>query len=95
MPVEKNNQDKIQVILDYLTLEFPEGFIEHKYVSSRSADIIFLSLKSHQTQINISNEFLEANNLYNIKSKLIDFLVANFIRKKKPAHITLTNSGLK
>lgn len=95
MSAEKNNSDKIQAILDYLTVEFTESFIEHKYISSRSANVIFLSLKSYQTQISISNDFLEANNPYNIKAKLIDFMVANFIRKKKPTHIILTNSGIK
>jgi hypothetical protein len=58
VPADDNNFDKIQEILDYLMFEFPEGTTEYKYVASRAADIIFLSLKGHQTQISISKEFL-------------------------------------
>ena len=91
----ENNFDKIQEILDYLMVEFPEGTTEYKYVGSRAADIIFLSLKGHQTQITISSEFLETNKPYDIEAKLVHFQMAESIRKKKPPHITLTNSGLK
>jgi hypothetical protein len=95
VPANDNDFEKIQEILDYLMVEFPEGLSEHKYVTSRSADIIFLSLKDHQIQISISNDFLENNDRYDIEAKLVDFQLAKFIKKKKPPHITLTNSGLK
>ncbi len=91
----ENNFDKIQEILDYLTVEFPEGTTEYKYVASRAADIIFLFLKDKQTQISISNEFLETIDPYDIEAKLVKFQLAGSIRKKKPPHITLTNSGIK
>ena len=95
MPANNNDFEKIQEIIDYLMVEIPEGTVEHKYVASRAADIIFLSLKSHETQISISNEFLDTNDRYDIEAKLVDFQLAKLIRKKKPPHITLTNSGLK
>ena len=95
MPANDKDFEKIQEILDYLMVEFPEGLREHKYVGSRSADIIFLSLKSHETQISISSDFLENNDRYDIEAKLVDFDLAKVIEKKKPPHITLTNSGLK
>ncbi len=91
----ENNFDKIQEILDYLMVEFLEGTTEYKYVANRAADIIFLSLKGHQTQITISGEFLETNKPYDIEAKLEHFQMAESIRKKKPPHITLTNSGIK
>ncbi len=95
MIATENNFDKIQEILDYLMVEFPEGTTEYKYVGSRAADIIFLSLTGHQTQISISSEFLETNKPYDIEAKLEHFQMAESIRKKKPPHITLTNSGIK
>ena len=95
MSENENNFDKIQEILDYLMVEFPEGLVEHRYVTSRTADIIFLSLKGHTTQISISKAFLKANKPYDIEAKLVHFQLAESIRKKKPAHIALTNSGLK
>ena len=95
MPANENDFEKIQEIIDYLTVEFPDGLVEHKHVASRSADILFLSLKKHQTQISISKEFLEKNDRYDIEAKLVDFQLAKLIKIKKPPHITLTNSGLK
>lgn len=95
MPANDNDFEKIQEILDYLLIEFPEALSEHKYVTSRSADIIFLSFKDHQVQISIANNFLENNDRYDIEAKLVDFQLAKFIKNKKPPHITLTNSGLK
>jgi hypothetical protein len=91
----ENNFDKIQEILDYLMVEFPEGTTEYKYVASRAADIIFLSIKDKQIQISISNEFLEKNEPYDIEAKLVHFRMAESIRKRKPPHIMLTNSGIK
>jgi hypothetical protein len=95
MPAIENDFEKIQEILDYLMVEFPEGTTEYKYVGSRAADIIFLYIKDTQTQISISSEFLEKNEPYDIEAKLVHFQMAESIRKKKPPHITLTNSGLK
>ena len=95
MPTNGNNFEKIQEILDYLIVEFPEGSIEHKYVASRAADIIFLFLDDQRIQITISSEFLETNAPYDIEAKLVNFQLAESIRKKKPPHITLTNSGIK
>jgi hypothetical protein len=95
VPTNENNFEKIQEILDYLMVEFPEGTTEYKYVASRSADIIFLYIKDTQTQISISSEFLETNKPYDIEAKLVHFQMAESIRKKKPPHMTLTNSGLK
>ena len=95
MPSSDNDFDKIQEILDYLMFELPEATTEYKYVASRSADIIFLSLKDHQIQISISNDFLEKNDRYDIEAKLVDFQLAKLIKNKKPPQITLTNSGLK
>ena len=69
----ENNFDKIQEILDYLMVEFPEGTTEYKYVGSRAADIIFLYIKDTQTQISISSEFLEKNEPYDIEAKLVNF----------------------
>ncbi len=91
----ENNFDKIQEILDYLMVEFPEGTTEYKYVGSRAADIIFLFIGDQRIQITISSEFLETNEPYDIEAKLVHFRLAESIRKKKPPHITLTNSGLK
>jgi hypothetical protein len=54
VPTNENNFEKIQEILDYLMVEFPEGSIEHKFVGSRAADIIFLSIKDKQTQIGVN-----------------------------------------
>ena len=95
MPANDDDFEKIQEILDYLMVEFPEGLSEHKYVTSRSADIIFLFLKDHQIQISISNDFLENNDRYDIEAKLASSQLANLIKRKKPPHITLTNSGIK
>jgi hypothetical protein len=95
MPANDDDFEKIQEILNYLMFDLPEGTAEHKYVTSRSADIIFLTLKGHQTQISISNDFIENNDRYDIEAKLVDFQLAKLIREKKPSHITLTNSGLK
>jgi hypothetical protein len=95
VPANDNDFEKIQEILDYLMFEFPDGITEYKYVVSRAADIIFLSLKNHQTQISISKDFLENNDRYDIEAKLASSQLANLIKKKKPPHITLTNSGLK
>jgi hypothetical protein len=95
MPANDNDFGKIQKILDYLMFELPEGTAEHKYVTSRSADIIFLTLKGHQTQISISNDFIENNDPYDIEAKLVDFQLSRVIRKNKPPHIKLINSGLK
>lgn len=95
MPANDDDFEKIQEILDYLMFDLPEGTAEHKYVTSRSADIIFFTLKGHQTQISISNDFIENNDRYDIEAKLVDFQLSGVIRKKKPPHITLTNSGLK
>ncbi len=94
MPTKENNFEKIQEILDYLMIEFPKGSIEHKYVASRAADIIFLFLDDQRIQITISSEFLETNDPYDIEAKLVNFQLAESIRKHKPAHILLTNSGL-
>jgi len=91
----ENEIEKIQEIIDYLMVEFPGGSVDHKYVASRSANILFLSLKDRQTQISISKDFLENNDRYDIEAKLVDFQLAKLIKKKKPPHITLTNSGLK
>jgi len=95
MPASDNDFDKIQEILDYLMFELPEATTEYKYVPSRSADIIFLFLKDQQIQISISNDFLEKNDRYDIEAKLVDFQLSGVIRKQKPPHIALTNSGLK
>jgi hypothetical protein len=95
MPANDDDFEKIQEILNYLMFDLPEGTAEHKYVTSRSADIIFLTLKGHQTQISISNDFIENNDRYDIEARLVDFQLAKLIREKKPSHITLTNSGLK
>jgi hypothetical protein len=95
VPTNENNFEKIQEILDYLMVEFPEGSTEHKFVGSRAADIIFLFLDDQRTQITISSEFLKTNEPYDIEAKLVHFQLAESIRKKKPPHITLTNSGLK
>ena len=95
MPVNENDFDKIQEIIDYLTVEFPDGLVEHKFVASRSADILFLSLKDSETQISVSKDFLEKNSRYHIEAKLVNFQLAKLIKKKRPPHITLTNSGLK
>ena len=95
MPTNDKDFEKIQEILDYLMVEFPEGTTEYKYVGSRAANIIFLSLKSHQTQISISKDFLEKNDRYDIEAKLVGSQLAKLIKKQKPPHLTLTNSGLK
>ena len=95
MPSNENDFEKIQEIMDYLMVEFPDGLVEHKYVTSRSADILFLSHQDRQTQISISKDFLKYNDRYDIEAKLVDFHLAKLIKKKKPLHITLTNSGLK
>jgi len=87
--------EKIQEILDYLMFDLPEGTAEHKYVTSRSAHIIFLTLKGHQTQISISNDFIQNSDRYDIEAKLVDFQLSKLIREKKPTHVTLTSSGLK
>ena len=75
-------------------VEFPKGSIEHKYVASRAADIIFLFLDDRQIQITISGEFLKTNQPNDIEAKLVNFQLAESIRKRKPPHIMLTNSGL-
>ena len=95
MPANDDDFEKIQEILDYLMFDLPEGTAEHKYVASRSADIIFLTLKGHQTQISISNDFIENKDRYDIEAKLVNFQLSKLIREKKPTHVTLTNSGLK
>ena len=95
MSANENDFEKIQEIIDYLMVEFPDGLVEHKYVASRSADILFFSLKDRQTQISISKDFLKKNDRYDIAAKLVDFQLSKVIKKNKPPHITLTNSGLK
>ena len=95
MPANDDDFKKIQELLDYLMFDLPEGTAEHKYVTSRPADIIFLTLKGHQTQISISNDFIENSDRYDIEAKLVDFQLSKLIREKKPTHVTLTSSGLK
>jgi len=95
VPAGDNNLEKIQEIIDYLMVEFPDASVEHKHVTSRSAEILFLSLKDSQTQISISKDFLAKNDRYDIEAKLVDFQLSKVIKKNKPPHITLTNSGLK
>ena len=95
MPTNNNDFEKIQEILDYLMVEFPQDLVEHKFIASRLIDIISLFLDDRRVEITIATEFLQANDLYNIEAKLVKFQLADSIRKKKPPHITLTNSGLK
>ena len=76
-------------------VEFPKASIDHKFVASRATDIIFLFLGDQQIQITISGEFLKTNAPYDIEAKLVNFRLAESIRKKKPPHITLSNSGIK
>ncbi len=95
MPANNNDFEKIQEILNHLMVEFPQDLVEHKFIASRLIDIIFLFLDDRQVEITIATEFLKANDLFDIEAKLVKFQLADNIRKKKPPHITLTNSGLK
>ena len=94
MSTDENVFKKILEILDYLMVEFPGGSIQHKFVGSRAADIIFLFHDNQQIQITISSEFLKKNEPYDIEAKLLDFRLAECIIEKKPPHIMLTDSGL-
>ena len=95
MPSNNNDFKKIQEILDYLMVEFPQDLVEHKFIASRVIDIICLFLDDRQVEITIETEFLKANDSYDIEAKLVKFQLADSVRIKKPPRITLTNSGLK
>jgi hypothetical protein len=94
MSTDENVFKKILEILDYLMVEFPLGSIQHKFVGSRAADIIFLFHDNQQIQITISSEFLENNEPDDIEAKLLEFGLAECIIEKKAPHIMLTDSGL-
>ena len=95
MSIDQNDFEKIQEILDYLMVEFPDSSIEHHYNGRRKAETFSLKHRNRQVLISFSSEFIEDILVDEIRAKLKFFHLASSIRQEKASHIIVTNSGLK
>ena len=88
------HHEKIKKVLDYLKDEFSEQAVEYKFDTKRKVQIFTLSIEDYTVIITIPDEFFNDNDVDEIKKKLKDFRMIEFIRHGWSKRITVTKFGL-
>ena len=86
--------DKIKEFNNYLVKELSEKIIEYRYDAKRRAEIVVLYIEDKTIFVTVLEEFFKDNQANEIKTKLQEFRLKEFIRHGRSKRITVTKFGL-
>ena len=86
---------KIKEVQNYLNSEFSGKILGYQYDSDRKTHIIMLSIEDFTVYVTVLEEFFEDNKVQDIRKKLKEFRLKEFIRHGRSKRITVTKFGLK
>ncbi len=88
-------QEKIKEVHNYLGSDIRGKALGYQYDADRKAQIIILNIESFTVFVTVLDEFFEDHKGAEIKKKLQEFRLKEFIQHGWSKRITVTKFGLK
>ena len=89
------HHEKIKEVQNYLEIDLSEKTPRYKYDAKQKAAIFTVRIEDNMVFATVLDEFFADSTVDEIKKKLQDFRLLEFIRHGRSKQITVTKFGLK
>ena len=88
------DENKLNAVRKYLTIEFPGDEVEEDYDSDLAAQTFKIHYKNNELLLKVYKNFLSDNNEKEITTILINQKISNLLKETKELGVSVGNSGV-